>query len=817
MKGAGSTTSYQPPPAILKTFRHKLAKEWKSRAYSGREYYHGTEIVNWMLRTDMNKPATNAGLLLTEVYLQKSYDLQYNPSKISNEENRCLVVFALLLELEYGHLIDVFQRYDIIDKKLPKRDMSENKADFQKAGVQVPADFWIRFEELMWQYFPCPLKLEMSSVFLDPNHGRWVMPFCKRQRVNEKGGTAQVWEVAVQEAHVPRRLAKAVSSYQDHVYGLCYMFAVKTFTEEYREVFEWEKNAYHMMRKKSKPGMIQFLGDYEIDEKLDDGNIAHTWNIILEFGDDDLEEFFASSRIYPPNLFPETIQFYNSLANIAEGLDLIHDLDLERENGLHDRYSGWHCDLKPDNILRVDGEFKLADFGFAKFQRRNPGNIPRGFVTGGTETYGAPECDRARRDPSISVTQTIDTWSFGCVLSVSATWVVLGYQGVRAYTRLRQLAIRKLHDRKEKGENVTIPAADDAFHNGRNVLPEVKDWHNYLRKVSRGSDTVTGPILDLVDEKMLLIAPDRQPPSEPLYDAIQYRLQDAQAHYEQLVKDGVLEPVAESVKEALLSVESQASAPPSPQTSNTTNGVKESSSVPSGSFLGVSQHQRKYSRINKSKKMEKVIPGKVAHRQEAMTEQKRSVKPDHEGLFREPSYGMKVQSPRDTKVSDAYNPISRSSLSRRQPDGPFTHTEAPIITTEKEVLAVVTSDLPTAHPHESPSYERFTSPPRPPLEQPQTPNRIVQTRQSWSQYPIPLRPTSISTFYSNDQSGIDPSWPVYQEHEAQKVKGKGLKGIFFRKKGDDYLKNFLVDRDIVSYHAIGFMSRTLMGADVSCG
>lgn len=48
----------------------------------------------------------------------------------------------------------------------------------------------------------------------------------------------------------------------------------------------------------------------------------------------------------------------------------------------------FHADVKPDNILRVHGEFKLADFGFAKFQRRMETHQPREYIDGGTETYG---------------------------------------------------------------------------------------------------------------------------------------------------------------------------------------------------------------------------------------------------------------------------------------------------------------------------------------------------------------------------------------------------------------------------------------------
>lgn len=47
----------------------------------------------------------------------------------------------------------------------------------------------------------------------------------------------------------------------------------------------------------------------------------------------------------------------------------------------------WHADVKPDNILSVQGKFKLSDPGFAKFVRKTD-NDPEAFLLGGTETYG---------------------------------------------------------------------------------------------------------------------------------------------------------------------------------------------------------------------------------------------------------------------------------------------------------------------------------------------------------------------------------------------------------------------------------------------
>lgn len=145
-------------------------------------------------------------------------------------------------------------------------------------------------------------------------------------------------------------------------------------------------------------------------------------------------------------------------------------------------------------------------------------------MTGGTDTYGtlllaltytihsrltgAPETDAIRRGGGRgeallkSVMQTIDIWSFGCVLSMAATWVVLGFQGIRDYEALRRKATSSLREKDETG-----PVANDAFHNGIKVLPEVLIWHDYLRENMRKPDVTTEHVLNLIEQHMLLEDP----------------------------------------------------------------------------------------------------------------------------------------------------------------------------------------------------------------------------------------------------------------------------------------------------------------------
>jgi hypothetical protein len=52
----------------------------------------------------------------------------------------------------------------------------------------------------------------------------------------------------------------------------------------------------------------------------------------------------------------------------------------------------WHGDIKPENILDVEGTYKLADPGEARIKRvrsaDSRSDAPRAAMTGGTRTYG---------------------------------------------------------------------------------------------------------------------------------------------------------------------------------------------------------------------------------------------------------------------------------------------------------------------------------------------------------------------------------------------------------------------------------------------
>lgn len=251
----------------------------------------------------------------------------------------------------------------------------------------------------------------------------------------------------------------------------------------------------------------------------------------------------------------------------------------------------WHADIKPDKILSVQGEFKLAISGFTHFVKKTD-EIPMGEILGGTETYGtlvlynlvrcrcelqtnpvigAPECHPSRRRFSSMLHQTIDIWSLGCVLSIAATWVALGYQGIRQYSEFRKKALKNVkYQSVSEGSSESLSDqahSNDYFHDRHDVLPEVTSWHKSLKMILRKTDTTTALVLDLIDSRMLLSDPLHRISAEDLCMellAILEKSKVAQTKLGEVIPEMILEGLRQLDDSAPAKVPSK---PPSDQSS----------------------------------------------------------------------------------------------------------------------------------------------------------------------------------------------------------------------------------------------------------
>lgn len=214
------------------------------------------------------------------------------------------------------------------------------------------------------------------------------------------------------------------------------------------------------------------------------------------------------------------------------------------------------------------------------------------------------------RGTSTPFLQTIDTWSFGCVLSAVATWVVLGSQAYGQYDIIRERAIEDLRRHQETDRSINIPTCGDAFHDGRQILSVVTDWHRHLRNSARRSDTITHHVLDLIDDKMLIVDPKKRLTSKDLCKRLQRILREAQEDYETDVSDpdNVLRHETPQILQSLLALDNEAPAEARPQAA-----VKKNPSMDASEGDG-NLRPPGAQRVKKSERLDKILIGKTANR-----------------------------------------------------------------------------------------------------------------------------------------------------------------------------------------------------------
>lgn len=127
---------------------------------------------------------------------------------------------------------------------------------------------------------------------------------------------------------------------------------------------------------------------------------------------------------------------------------------------------------------------------------------------------GAPECYRFAPNstsmvPLNYVRADADLWSYGCVASELATWIVRGPEGLRAYREGRIDA---------HGETWVDK---DCFHNGYESLPWITTFHERLiDQMDSDPCNATVSALQLIDKYMLQFEPTkRKHPSRLMHEA----------------------------------------------------------------------------------------------------------------------------------------------------------------------------------------------------------------------------------------------------------------------------------------------------------
>jgi hypothetical protein len=122
-------------------------------------------------------------------------------------------------------------------------------------------------------------------------------------------------------------------------------------------------------------------------------------------------------------------------------------------------------------------------------------------------------------------------WSLGCILAEVITFVLLGTEGVREFMEYRQ----KGHKATQSLERERVPEnrrAQDWFHDGNHVKPQVLEWFQYLIDL-KNSDRFVAEFIGLL-EKMLQSNPDGR-----------LKIADVESEFENIIRRESTKPSAE--------------------------------------------------------------------------------------------------------------------------------------------------------------------------------------------------------------------------------------------------------------------------------
>lgn len=156
-----------------------------------------------------------------ERLLEKADVIRPNFAKtesILNGDNCCVLVFSILVMKDCGRLVLLFQSAGITDKRLeePTYDQSKLRETLEKHGIANIHKIMEQFDREKRAFCPVSLSFRMDRDF----HSGLILPFCDLRKVNEKGGTASVFQVAVQKEFVCDEIKKHLGNpFQFGQYG----------------------------------------------------------------------------------------------------------------------------------------------------------------------------------------------------------------------------------------------------------------------------------------------------------------------------------------------------------------------------------------------------------------------------------------------------------------------------------------------------------------------------------------------------------------------------------------------------------------------
>lgn len=252
---------------------------------------------------------------------------------------------------------------------------------------------------------------------------------------------------------------------------------------------DWEKlfrEVKTLQRRSNHPNIIPLLASYTL-ETDESGHYVKTLHLLFPFAETDLADWMTRPQI-PSNVATLSKQdrqtyLYRSIYALISSISYLH----KDVGGTVTA----HHDLKPRNILVVNGELKIADFGHSHLRPILDGSATEGVSGLGTYEYQPPEYwndDGSRAQ--VRHGRAFDVWAVGCIVIELATLVVHDWPSEMVNTFRNARKANQNRDRKTPTS--VQDGSEYSFHNNWIV---VEDWLGQLR--SCGGNQQLNQVLDI--------------------------------------------------------------------------------------------------------------------------------------------------------------------------------------------------------------------------------------------------------------------------------------------------------------------------------
>ncbi|KAL8950173.1 MAG: hypothetical protein Q9222_003780 [Ikaeria aurantiellina] len=236
------------------------------------------------------------------------------------------------------------------------------------------------------------------------------------------------------------------------------------------------------LQRKRHPNIVPLLASYFLDGTDSSDNPMRTLCLLFPWADMDLDMWMNSDQTPPPiqgySLSERRGYIYRSILALVSGLSYLHRDD----NGLFTS----HHDLKPNNVLIIGQDFKIADLGRSHLRPVDGGSETEGANGLGTYEYQPPEYwqDNGSR-AKIKHGRAFDMWAIGCIIIELATLIVHGWELEMVSNFRQRRAANTAADRPKVAETrASRKESDSSFHNNWSIVSE---WVDQLRQHPRGS------------------------------------------------------------------------------------------------------------------------------------------------------------------------------------------------------------------------------------------------------------------------------------------------------------------------------------------